>query len=372
LSPSGSPTPAPSAAPLRFRDRVISVLWFLLGAGFLLALPVLTGVHPAVVPSLLALAVLAGGVWTVLRGRSLSKRNVAWLGRWLQSSLALLFAMGTVLAVPIYVLALAPALKPLLAPQVTLSNGKQTLIFQGAVHVGSEPFYKSMVYDMERALSEGYVIYYEGVKPHPQGDRWFSETLAGGHDLNDSYKRLGTVCGLKFQGEYFGALGAAAGEHPDRHVVADVDTFQLKQEYERLIQADPWFAARVRDEASKDREAADGPDLMSALMGWAQDGDPRHHALAGVVCRGVMTYALNAHAGKPSTLDPLLLDFRNRALVERIRGEPRSRIFVNYGADHLPGVLRLLRQGDPGWKVLDQRWMRALEAPEDLHGPAID
>ena len=34
-------------------------------------------------------------------------------------------------------------------------------------HVGTESFYKTVIYDLQHAIADGYVIYYEGVKPDP-------------------------------------------------------------------------------------------------------------------------------------------------------------------------------------------------------------
>lgn len=53
-------------------------------------------------------------------------------------------------------------------PQATLSNGSKTVVFQGMVHVGSEPFYKTVVCDIEQALSDGFVIFYEGCAAIPR------------------------------------------------------------------------------------------------------------------------------------------------------------------------------------------------------------
>ena len=46
---------------------------------------------------------------------------------------------------PLYYLAFRAENQPLIAPQVTLTDGQRTLVLQGMVHVGSEEFYKSVV-----------------------------------------------------------------------------------------------------------------------------------------------------------------------------------------------------------------------------------
>lgn len=50
-------------------------------------------------------------------------------------------------------------------PLATLSNGQKTVVFQGMQHVASEDFFKSVVFDLEKALVDGYTLFYEGVLP---------------------------------------------------------------------------------------------------------------------------------------------------------------------------------------------------------------
>jgi hypothetical protein len=236
-------------------------------------------------------------------------------------------------------------------------------------HIGSETFYKTVVYDLEHALADGYVAYYEGVMPDPEGDAWFSQTLANGGDLTTMYKDLGKACGLTFQGEYFKLLAQDIREHPDRHVAADVSTLQMKREYERLVAQDKDFAERVASAAASKKTDAERTDVVGNFLKWSQDGVPQHHALGGIVCRGVMTLVLSPRADKaPGDLDPLLLDYRNRMLVDRILAERRPRIYVNYGSEHFHGILALLRKSDPRWKVVSVKWMRVIESPEELTG----
>jgi hypothetical protein len=351
-------------------QRLTTVVWFLLAVGFLLALPVLLGFSVWILAGVLLLAVvLALPVAAIARAVTDRRNGKPFTRRWLGVSVALAFVLSILAAAPMYYLAGVVATRPLVAPQATLSNGKKTIIFQGMAHVGSETFYKTVIYDLEHAIADGYAIYYEGVLPDPAGDAWFSKTLAGGGDLTARYKTLGKVCGLAFQGDYFQLLVEDIREHPERHVAADVSTLQMKQEYERLLAVDKAFAEKARKAADSEQDEADGADVIAKFLGWAQDGNPRHQSLAGVVCRGYMDIALTPKADKPpGDLDPLLLGYRNRVLVDRILADPRPRIYVNYGADHLPGVLKLLRQNDPSWKVVSVKWMRVIEAPEDLHG----
>ncbi|WP_055047589.1 hypothetical protein [Devosia sp. A16] len=364
----GTATSTPVAFGARWKLRISAVWWFLLLAGFLLGLPVLLDVSWLVVAGLLAVALLVGLVlaWLV-RLAFRGQRQQPFVVSYLKAALATLFIFGIVVALPIYYAAVLTELKPLTVPQATLSNGKQTVVFQGMMHVGSEPFYKGVVYDLEKALSEGYVIYYEGVQNSPEGDTWFNDTLAGGGDLSANYKMLSDVCGLKFQLDYFQLLRADMTAHPERHVAADVSTADMMHEYQRLVAADPGFAARVQPAKADAAATASSSEGLSGLIGLLDGGTAEQKRLAGYACRGFLTWTLG-RPDAPSPLDPVILDYRNKALADRISTDTRPLIYITYGAGHLPGLLQDLKAIDPAWEIQSVKWQRVVEAPDDVSG----
>ena len=75
---------------------------------------------------------------------------------------------------------------------------------------------------------------------------------------------------------------------------------------------------------------------------------------------------------KGEVMDPVILDLRNRALAKRIQDWPGERIFITYGAAHIPGTLAELRKLDPAWEIKSLKWTRAISAPEHVQGELID
>lgn len=352
----------------RWKLRISAILWFLLLAAFLLSLPILIDASWLIVAGLALVALVLGLVvaWLVRLVFAGQRRQPFGIS-YLKAVLGTLFVLGTLLAIPIYYAAFLTSLKPLTVPQATLSNGSKTVVFQGMVHVGSEPFYKGVVYDLEKALTEGYVLYYEGVQPSPDGDKWFADTLAGGGDLSANYKMLSDVCGLKFQLDYFQMLAADMQARPERHVTADVTTADMMHEYERLVAADPGFAARVQP-AKADAEAkADASGGLTSLINMLVGGTPDQKRLIGYACRGFFTWSLS-RPSEPAPMDPVILDFRNQALANRISSEANPLIYVTYGAGHLPGLLKDLQAIDPKWEIKSVKWQRVIEAPDDVTG----
>jgi hypothetical protein len=353
----------------RLRLRISTLGWFFLLAGMALSLPVLLdiGWWAPVVLAVIALLFAAPITWLIRRVFHAAHHG-RWRSTWLKAAATLFSFLSMLVAAPIYYLAIDAALRPATVPLATLSDGRKTVVFQGMTHVGSESFYKSVVYDLEQALTQGYVIFYEGVQDDPEGDAWFAQTLAGGGDLSATYAAFGQVCGLQFQLDYFNLLDADKAEHPERHVAADVSTADMKREYERLVRTDPDFAAFAR---GRDTPAGDGQDSASARMArifaWLDRTTPGQKALIGSACRGIMNRQLAAGEGD-SPDNAVVLDFRNRALARRIADSSNDRIYVTYGAGHLPGLLQELRAIDPAWDVKSVKWARTIAAPEDLKG----
>lgn len=361
--------PSGSSFLSELRIRLGTVIWFVLGLGFLLSLPILFDWASWVFWLILVIAaVLALPIAWIKRAVFDRGRQRPFARHWIHSGVALLFILCIVVAAPIYYLATVTEIRPVVFPQATLTNGQKTVVFQGMQHFGSENFYKSVIYDLEKALADGYVIYYEAVQTStPESKAFFeklSGTLTGSSDLSGTYKAMGEACGLKFQSDYFTLLEADKQEHPERHVIADVDAIELKQEYERLLRTDPEFAkAHAND--FKESPEGDSSGSMAQAIEWLKSGSEGQKKLAGIVCRGIMTLAFAPKENeKPGQFDPLIIDFRNRALAKRIIEDSHDKIFITYGARHLPGVLKLLKQQDPNWKVATVKWMRTIEAPK--------
>ena len=353
-----------------WKIRLETVFWFVLGIGFLLSLPVIFGWATwAFMVILVFAAVLAIPATWIKRTFFARHHQRSFARQWIRSCVALFFFFCIVVATPIYYLATITETRPVIHPQATLTNGQKTVVYQGMQHIGSENFYKSVIYDLEKAISDGYVIYYEGVQTATPESREFMGKLTGAlmggrKDLAGNYKTLGEACGLKFQSDYFTLLEADKREHPERHVIADVDAIEMKQEYERLLRTDPGFAKAHDGDFKKVSSGKDEPESTAIAIEWLEAGSESQKRLAGIVCRGIMTLTLSPLEKKPGKFDPIILDFRNRALAKRIIEDTHDKIFITYGANHLPGVFDLLKQQDPGWKIATVKWMRAIEVPK--------
>lgn len=351
--------------------RISTLVWAMLLLTFLSSLPILLAAFWLTLPALFLLAAIVVlpviGIW---RRIWQSARARHWRTTWLRGAVGLWFLLCGIAAAPFYYLVIITETRPAIVPTVVMSNGQRTVVMQGMQHVGMDRFYKSVVYDLEQALADGYTLFYEGVADSdPESNKWFRETLSSGMDLGDSYRMLGNVCGLSYQNDFMGPVVADAKLHPERHFTADVTTRDMKLEYDRLMQTDPAFSEAIQKrQIDKENESGDSSDLITRFIDHQKQGNDRQATLAGVVCRGIMTMVMQKSAedqGDP--MNAIVLSLRNHHLASQLLADSRDKIYVTYGAAHLPGVIALM-QKTPGWQVKSVKWMRTIAAPEHIDG----
>ena len=276
-------------------------------------------------------------------------------------------------SLPIYYLANWVQTGPTALPLTTLSNGHKTVVFQGMQHVASEDFYKSVVFDLEKALVDGYTLFYEGVQPvpgRPDLNDWFNKTLRGSDtDLSTGYVKLADECGLKFQLTYFEPLLADQAIHPSHHMTADVNYLEMKTEYERLLREDPAFAAAVAAKAGQAKQGK-GEDPIMPLLESLSSATADQKKLIGIVCRGVLGMAVSGMLDDEK--DPkqrIILDFRNKMLARYVAESKADKIYITYGAAHFLGFFAELQKLDPRFRIQSVKGVRPMSLPSEINLP---
>lgn len=351
----------------------LAIFWFVLAILTLLGFAVV-GVFPAwMVAVVVGAGALAGAVLFLLRWL-FKRRDPDYRAGRSFSAFALGGAMTAVAAagLPVYVAAYFVESGPSTIPLATLSNGKKTVVFQGMQHVGSEGFYKSVVFDLEKALVDGYVLFYEGVQPvegKPELEQWFMKSvLKSAGDLSSNYQKLADNCGLKFQLNYFEPILKDMEINPGRHLTADVSYGDLKTEYDRLMREDPAFAQAMTAEAES-KPGSDGTlETVLKLLG---EATPAQKNAGGFICRGIMAFAMS-NSGPGKAADKLILDYRNKALAQTISQSNAPKIYLTYGAAHFRGLVEYLKALDPAWQVRSLAWSRAMANPSHESPPPGD
>jgi hypothetical protein len=358
----------------RWAERLKGALWLALILFALAGLLVVGALPVSIVGGVIAAGVALGALLFVPRWL-VKRRDPAYAtGRSFAA-----FAVGGALAMlglvslPVFYLAFWVQAGPSAVPLVTLSSGTKTVVFQGMQHIGSEDFYKAVVFDLEQALADGYTLFYEGVTPvdgRPDLTDWFNQTLRGTkQDLSSGYKQMAEECGLSFQLNYFDPITADMAIHPSKHVTADANFLEMKTEYDRLMQSDPAFAAAMAAKAAKaetDGRSSDSPDPFTKFLNLLNGATPEQKRLAGIVCRGVLGMAVSgALGGETDPASRIILDFRNGVLARFVTESPADKIYITYGAAHFPGFLAELQKRDPSFAIRTVKGVRPMTLPDE-------
>jgi len=328
-----------------------------------------------IVSMVVAAGVALGAILFLLRWLA-KRRDPAYSPGRSFGAFALAGALGMLglASLPVFYLAFWVQSGPTAVPLATLSNGQKTVVFQGMQHIGSEDFYKSVVFDLEQALADGYTLFYEGVTPvdgRPDLTDWFNQTLRGSkQDLSAGYKKMAEQCGLSFQLNYFDPIKADMAIHPSRHITADTNFLEMKTEYDRLLREDPAFAAGMAAKAAKAKQATSDPggDPFALFLGIVEGATPEQKKLAGIVCRGVLGMAVSGALGEEK--DPsnrIIVDFRNRALARFVDESKSDKIYITYGAAHFPGFFAELQKRDPKFAIRAVKGVRPMTLPDEVN-----
>lgn len=342
--------------------RLKTLGWALVLVLFVTGAPLLWAASPLILGGAILVGALIGLI--LHAGRRLLRRRSAPSGSGLRAMLIGAGLLTGLVAAPVWWLVLQPALHPLAVPRVTLSDGKRQVVFQGMVHVASEQFYRSVVYDLVRAKDAGYVLFFEGVQPGtPEAEAWLNTAVQVGGDLNAQYARIGEVCGLTFQGDFLAFVQRDEAVDPEHLVTADVSVTEMYEEWQRLVAADPALADKLPHGEGQTGSMFDMPKVLQMAAGL---GDSQKDLLAAA-CQGVFSVVLG-RGESPDELNRVILDFRNRRLADRIAGLPEADIYITYGSGHFPGLFREMQARDPDWQIVGTTWTTAIVPPDEAAG----
>jgi hypothetical protein len=344
---------------------IVLVLAFLAFLGLAVLVSLTGSLRPILLVAIAAmiLGLLWAGAVRLLRRKHPDRRPSFW-GAWLKSSAVWGMILLALLAVPVLGAIVFNASQPLAVPKVTLSNGEREVVFQGMIHIGSEPYYQSVVFDLSKAADLDYTLFFEGVQPGTDENLERMNQLLGtkGLNLNQIYDAFAQQCDLHFQNEYFAVFYDDLQENPEQFVKADVSVDDMMAEWDRLLGEHPEWRAQA---APDPEDEVDGD-----LEGWLdriENLSPGQRQLSSLACQAYLNATLGRLGGeKPPFKQNVVLEFRNRHLADLILEHPAERVYITYGYDHFRGVFRLMREADPAWKIVDVEWRQAIESAREL------
>ncbi len=245
---------------------------------------------------------------------------------------------------------------PASMPQYTLTNGKKVVYFQSMVHIGLESFYADVRTSLKQKKKQWAVLYYEGVAPGtPENTEKFNKALWIQFS-KDLYKNFSKLYGVTFQ-----------NNEDFLEVVNNYD-------YNVDISIDDIMALYAKSPASEKTESPETADLNKLLIEELAKLDEKNLKLLVYVNQWIMNFLIKSRTiqetmmnefGNKALFD-VILGKRNEVLAKKIWESRDEKIFVMYGLLHFEGVLKLLLQQDPEWKVIETQDFYPFHTPFTL------
>lgn len=221
-------------------------------------------------------------------------------------------------------------------------------------HIASDKFYLSVQKNISKSLSDGFILYFEGVRPgSPENMEAFNEAL--GIDFSPTlYDNFSKLYGLSSQDN---DMFLWLGPQRDKNIDLDIDTImELYREKKNTSDTknNLWEVAQIVDIEEE------FVTLLSVLK-------PRELKVLQYLNQWMLNFFM-----KQETLQALLLEQagsdifsvilrdRDEFIARSITESPEKKIFALYGKLHFEGVLKALQEDNPRWKIESVEYMQVI------------
>ncbi len=236
-------------------------------------------------------------------------------------------------------------ISPAKMPFYTINNGKKTIKFQAMIHIGTENFYKSVQKNIKKSKENGYVLFFEGVKPWKEENmKKFDEAL-GVNFTPNLYKNFSRLYGLTFQDN--SELLWLVNNY-DFNIDLSID--EIIKLYEKL----PKEGAKNIPSEIQDVDALVLEELSQLNEKQLQVLVYINQAIMNFIIKndklqaGVLAIFWN------SNLFEVILNKRNELLISEIQKSKYDKIFITYWLLHFKWIFDKLKEIDPNWKIINQ------------------
>jgi hypothetical protein len=227
---------------------------------------------------------------------------------------------------------------PLKMNEYTLSNGKQTIVFQEMVHIGKTNFYETVNTNVIEYKKLGFVYAYEKVQVESKEEAIKLTELIG--LSSDTYSIIADIMKVDNQKNHMNHI-------KEEDINADIkasDLIKLLEEYKEVNKDEDKLEVNIEKELA----------LLKDSSGFSK-------GLIKVFLRGGLKYAKNNTLKLNSgLLENVILKKRDEKLFEIISDLNADKILIHYGALHFNSFLLNLKEKDINWKIISEKGIKAL------------
>ena len=247
-------------------------------------------------------------------------------------------------------------ISPAKVPLYTLTNGEKTIQFQTMSHIASPDFYEWVKNNITTAKKEGFVLYYEWVRP------WSKE----------SSEIFNTALGINFsEGLYenFSKLyGIVAQDNADFLSIENEEDYNIDLSLDEVVRIYQEKISQIPEKSEWILASEEVLDINSEALSLLSELSPRQLLIVRYINQSLMNFMLKHESLRDSIVEnfwntdifSVILDDRNSYLVEEILTSSHENIFVIYGLMHFSWVYELLQQEEWNWEIVSTEYMQII------------
>lgn len=245
-------------------------------------------------------------------------------------------------------------INPAPMPQYAISNWKKIVIFQSMSHIANKNFYENVKNNIKEFKEKSWVLFYEWVKIENQESLDKFNQALGFEFWHDLYYYMSKLFDWVAQdnNEFLWIVN-----NLDFNVDLSMDEV-MKIYEEKNMQSNSWVlnSWEILDvkqkidyqfDALKPKEKKILVEINKSFFNLVIRNDSK--------VRELLKSSLNWD------LSSVILDERNKNLVENINSSEYNKIFIIYWALHFDWVYKLLKENDSEWEIIDTKLLYPLK-----------
>lgn len=254
-------------------------------------------------------------------------------------------------------------ISPAQMPLYTLSNGEKTLKFQTMSHIARQKFYNTVQLQISKAKRQGFVLFYEWVRPWSKESQLVFDTALGVEISPEFYETFAKVYGVSHQkNEDF--LNIVNSQ--DFNIDLDIDTIvelylervdpEVRSQYESIIKQES-FPEFVKKSTNAEENQI---DIQQELLSRLATLNNQQLSILRYINKSILNFIIKHEWLREFIVQRVgledifgvILDDRNEFVAQQIANSEFENIFVIYWLMHFGGILELLKEDDPNWEII--------------------
>lgn len=239
------------------------------------------------------------------------------------------------------------SINPATMSEYTISNWSKIVVFQEMSHIWAESFYIKVKENLTEYKKQWYVYFYEWVKPWNNiNTNKFNKAIW--IDFNkDLYKNFSKLYGVTSQDNsiYYNLIN-----NLDFNIDVDIDYIISKYEQKLTKTKTPKIEKEIVDINEKIIETLsqlNGKQLSILVF--------INKAILNALIKSDSAQELISNNFWNVELLNIILDWRNEVLTKEIQNTDYKKIYITYWKLHFKGVLDLLKENNPNWKIINKK-----------------